>query len=122
MLLEFQGQNLGLKLAAEVFQILCVQRVGQSQVDCECPRQQEAVQGQGWQEPQHHAQLQEHRVAQVGQQALGPRRLRKWFPEAETVVINLREQRLRSIYYLYAHVEPFNCAHLLPVLLKLDWT
>lgn len=99
--LEFQAQNLGLKLAAEVFQILCVQRVGQSQVDCQSPCQQEAIQGQGRQEPQHHAQLQEHRVAPVGQQTLGPRRrVRKRFPETETLVINLREQTLTSLLLL----------------------
>lgn len=98
-LLEFQGHNLGLKLAAEVFQVLCVQRVGQSQVACQRPCQQEAIQGQGWQEPQHHAQLQEHRVAQVGQQTPGPL-VRKRLPETETLVINLPEQRLTSLLLL----------------------
>lgn len=90
---EFQGQNLGLQLAAEVLQVLCVQRVGQSQVERQGPCQQEAIQGQGWQDPQHQAQLQEHRVAQVGQQALGPRALvRKRLPQTQTVVINLPGQ------------------------------
>lgn len=76
-----EEQHLALKLDAEVFQILFVQRVCQGQVGGQSPCQQEPVQGQGRQEPQHHAQLQAHRVAQVGQEAACTGRLvRQWVP------------------------------------------
>jgi len=65
--------QLVVKPDAEVGQILFVQRVCHGQVGRQSPRQQEPVQGQGRQDPQHDAELKAHRVAEVRQEAPGPR-------------------------------------------------
>ena len=63
------------ELVPEVSQVMGVQGVRQDQVGGERSSQDESVQGQGRQQPQHYPQLHTHRVAEVGEEALGSGRL-----------------------------------------------
>lgn len=66
--------------------------MSQGQVGRQTPRQQQPVQGQGREEPQHHSQLHTHGVTQVGEETLSPGGLESQrVSQTKALIINLRE-------------------------------
>lgn len=91
ILWQREEPQFAMQLDTEVGTVLCIQGVSQGQVGRQTPRQQQPVQGQGREEPQHHSQLHTHGVTQVGEETLSPGGLESQrISQTKALIINLR--------------------------------